>query len=270
MANIGLLSLVRSKSISPKDFEKRLWGLSTGQTRKVRGYTGTSKAPIRVFRARLFTTGDLPTEVEEYSYPSPSKCRVGRANFANASVFYACAGGPTTFVESRCEVGDVVVVSEFRCFTEMVVQEIGFADDGQPITEYEAIMRELFVAPGSEFYEYSSRVASHLIGADFIHGLTYPSIVSGSASQNLALKTSFADTALHFVNATAYRIKEITEPFKYEVDEVDFGTVNHGVVLWKGRKKTWRLTRQGQELRMVSSGWNWDAFDEDGVLVDPE
>lgn len=196
--------------------------------------------------------------------------QIGRVNFANAPVFYACAGGPTTFVETRCDVGDIVVVSEFRCTTEMVVQEIGFTDDGQSITEYEAIMYELFMAPGSEYYEYSSSIASHLMGADFIHGLTYPSIASGSSSQNLALKTSFVDTALHFVNATAYRIKAITEPFKYQVDEVDFGTVNQGVVSWKGRKKTWRLTRQGQELRMVSNGWNWDAFDEDDALVDPE
>lgn len=270
MKSAGLQSLIRSKSISPEDFEKRLWEMSTGQERKGRRYIGTSEAPIRIFRARPFSADHLPTEASEYSYPDRSKCRLGRANFANSPVFYACAGGPTTFVEARCDVGDIVVVSEFRCFTEMVVQEIGFSDHGQSITEYEAIMRELFVAQGSKYYDYSSSIASHLMSGDFIHGLMYPSIASGTFSQNLALKTSFADINLHFVNATAYRIKAITDLFKYVVDEIDFGTVNQGFVSWKGRKKTWLLTRQGQELRMVSSGWSWDAFDEHGVLVDPE
>jgi len=270
MKSAGLLSLIRSKSISPEDFEKRLWEMSTGQERKGRRYIGTPQEPIRIFRARPFNTDHLPTEAREYSYPSPSICRLGRANFANAPVFYACAGGPTTFVEARCDVGDVVVVSEYRCLTEMVVQEIGFSADGQSNTEYEAIMRELFVAPSHVYYEYSSCIATHLMSGNYIHGLTYPSIASGNMSQNLALKTSFVDIALHFVNATAYRVKAVTEPFKYEVDEVDFGTVNQGLVSWKGRKKTWQLTRQGQMLRMVSNGWSWDAFNEDGVLVDPE
>jgi hypothetical protein len=270
MTKIGLLDLARRKSISPEDFEKRLWELSNGQERKARRYTGISTTPIRVFRARLFTNDVLPAEAREFSYPEPSKCRIGRANSANAPVFYACAGGPTTFVESRCDVGDIIVVSEFRCYTEMVVQEIGFADDCQRLTEYEAIMRELFMARGSVYYDYSSRIASHLMGADFIHGLTYPSIASESSSQNLALKTSFVDAALDFAYSTAYRIKAINEPFKYDVDEVDFATVNQGVVSWKGRKKNWRLTRKGQKLKMVSSGWNWDAFDENGLLVDPE
>lgn len=270
MAKTQLLTLARSKSISPEDFEKKLWELSTEQERTARRYTGTSSEPIRVFRSRPFTTDALPTEAAEYSYPNPSICRMGRANVQNAPVFYASAGGPTTFVESRCAVGNIVVVSEFRCYAEMVVQEIGFAGNDQTATEYEILMHELFVAPGNEYHEYSSRIASHLMSGDFVHGITYPSVASGSRSQNLALKTSFVDTALHLVSTTAYKIKEITEPFRYEVDEIDFGTLDRGKVSWKGRKKKWSLTRKGQELRMVSNGWNWDAFDEHGNLVDPE
>jgi hypothetical protein len=214
-------------------------------------------------------TDVLPTEAMEFSYPR-SKCNKGRANVHNAPVFYASAGGPTTFVESRCESGNTVVVSEFRCYEELLVQEIGFTNVDQTATEYEIIMHELFAAPGSEYYEYSSRIASHLMSGKELHGITYPSLASNSSSQNFALKTSFVDRALHFINATAYKIKQITDPFKYEVDEIDFGTVEHGKISWKGRKKKWSLTHKGQTLQMVSTGWSWDAYDEGGRLVDPE
>ena len=140
MAKIQLLTLARSKSISPEDFEKKLWELSTGQERSARRYTGTSSEPIRVFRSRPFTADALPTEATEYSYPNPLICKSGRANVENVPVFYASAGGPTTFVESRCAAGNIVVVSEFRCYAEMVVQEIGLAGNDQAATEYEIIM----------------------------------------------------------------------------------------------------------------------------------
>jgi len=270
MCDVGLLALARNKSITPEDFEKKLWLLSTGETRKGRRYFGTIDKPIRVFRSRVFSKAVLPTDVMEYSYPSPSKCAQGRANQQNAPIFYASAGGPTTFVESRSDIGDIVVVSEFRCHQEMVVQEIGFADIDENATEYEIIMHELFISPGNEFYEYSSRIASHLINGGGIHGITYPSLASNSSSQNLALKTSFVDTTLKIVNMTAYKIKSLTDPFKYEVDEIDFGIVEDGKVSWKGRKKKWTLTRKGQQLQMISNGWSWEAHDEKGNLVDPE
>lgn len=162
------------------------------------------------------------------------------------------------------------MVSEFRCYSEMFVQEIGFEVSSGGHFDYEDLIHELFVNRGNELYDYSSLIAAHLLGGEEIHGLTYPSIESRNSSQNLALKTSFVDSHFQLINVTAYRIMDVHEQFIYAVEEFDFGLPSDGAVVWKGRKKNWKLTSQGDSLKMVSNGWSWDAFAEDGTLVDPE
>ena len=265
-----LLDQVLNGTISHDEFEKEIWILSTGVKRTGRSYNGTENNPIRIFRSRLFESEKLPIALNEYSYPPSEYCSIGRANENKVPVFYASAGGPTTFVESRCKVGDIIVVSEYRCHHKLVVQEIGFANNLNEASEYEQIIYEIFTYSGDKYYKYSSKLASHLMKGPELHGITYPSIISNNQSQNLALKADFADQFLTLINCTAYKIKNITDTFSYEVEQFNFGVNNHNSIIWKGRKKQWTIKENGAELQMKANGWQWDAYDINNKLVDPE
>jgi hypothetical protein len=79
------------------------------------------------------------------------------------------------------------------------------------------------------------------------------------------------DQRLRFVDATAYCVESIANDFKYEVKQLDFATPGSaGLLDWKGRQKQWKLRNQGDELQMVSNGWDWHAYTPAGVYVDPE
>lgn len=258
---IFLRNALKKKNISPDELSKRIWALSKGCHRNGSIY----KHPIRLFRSRIFKSLPLPSETREFSYPLTVKR--GRANSEDKPVFYASAGGPTTFVESRCAVDDIVVVSEFRTSGSLTVQVIGFDSDRPAELTYEGLIREIFTKEGEEFYPYSSVIAEHLMMGGEIQGLLYPSIVSQNNSQNFALKTSFVDNSLNFVNATAYRVSAIPDKHKYTVNEIDFGVCHEGSILWKGRKKQWEL--KDSEVRFVSTGWSYDSYTMQGDLIDP-
>jgi hypothetical protein len=123
---------------------------------------------------------------------------------------------------------------------------------------------------GRTIRAYSARVAHHLMSGP-ISGLLYPSIAAQNKSQNLAVKADFVDTGLRLINASFYHIKEIKDKHQYETEELDFAIPDSkGALEWKGRKKQWVLRKQGEELKMVSNGWTWDACSPDGSLVEPE
>lgn len=266
----ALLCAVKQKVISPDDFVKNLWKISNNNTRKGRRYRGTAEKPVRIYRATVFSEQTLPENIQRYSYPSELYATLGRANLPGKPVFYACVGAPTAFVESRCSVNDIVVISEFRVSSDVNLQEIGFKNSETPSSDYENLLNEIFTFPGNEFYLYSSCIASHLMTGTDIHGITYPSIISQNQSQNVALKTDCIDSMANFVNATAYKVTAVIDKFKYNVDEVNFGVKDGDGVCWKGRRKKWTIASPRSELKMVSNGWTWDAFDELGMLVDPE
>ncbi len=264
----ALWSEINAKKTDREAFLSELWNLSLGKVRNGRIYRGSSNSPIRLFRSRVFEKLPLPTEASAYSYP-PSNASLGRANSQGKPVFYCSAGGPTTFVEAKCEVGSIVAVAEFRIYCAMVVQEIAIQE--QSVTsEYERFLTEIFSRPGDTLYPYSSKIAEHLLQGKNINALLYPSIASNNQSQNLAIKTDFCDKNVRLANITAYEITSIQDKFKYDVNEIDFATVSQEDVCWKGRKKQWVLREKGQQFKMVSSGWNWDAYDENDCLVDPE
>lgn len=266
----NLLQQVINKTIPPDQFERNIWTLSKGIERKGRVYNGSELEPIRLFRSRVFESKELPTSQSEVSYPPIELCKLGRANENKSPIFYASAGGPTTFVESRCKVGDLIVISEYRGIDKLVVQEVGFQNSKSEKNEYEKIIHAIFTHPTHDYYEYSSKIASHLMRGDQLHGIIYPSIISGNQSENLALKTEYADNFLTLINCTAYRIKSIEDASKFNVEEVNFGVNNNGTIHWKGRKKQWTLKEKGLQLTMKANGWQWDAYDINQKLVDPE
>lgn len=264
-----LLDLALKRKITPEEFEKNLRTISTGIERKGRNYKGTKVDPIRIFRSRLFETQKLPVALKEYSYRENEFCKLGRANEQHKSIFYASAGGPTTFVETRCNVGDIIVVSEFRCYRDLLLQEIGLLETENKPSEFEEMLHEIFTHPDEQFYTYSSKIAKHLMNGKDLHGIIYPSIISNNQSHNLAIKPDFVDKFLSHINCTAYKINKIKTKFSYDVDEIDFGINEQNSIIWKGRKKRWTIKENGASLKMKSNGWQWDAFDINNRLVDP-
>lgn len=266
----NLLDRVLKGIISPDQFEKEIWTISTGVKRTGRGYNGSKEDPIRLFRSRVFNSTDLPNTLNEYSYPPAKFCNLGRANEKNIPVFYASAGGPTTFIESRCKIGDIIVLSEYRCTNKLIVQKVGFSNKLGEESEFERTIHEIFTHLGDKYYEYSSKIASHLMRGDQLHGITYPSIISRNQSQNLAIKIDYADEFLSLMHCTAYKINSIKNQFKYDVEEFNFGVNEENSINWKGRKKRWELKEQDAELKWWANGWQWEAYDVNNKLVDPE
>jgi len=256
----------RTGSISPEEFEKELWRLSKGHRREGRKYDAGS---IRIYRTRVWNTPERPRTVSEISYPPKHASRLNRANEEDEQVFYASAGLPPSFVESRLERGHNVVCGEWRNTAPMILQEVGLSEDQNP-GSIEGLYHNIFTSPDSGIYRFSARVAHHLMSGP-ISGLLYPSIAAHNNSHNLALKAAFVDTGLRLVNASFYHIKDVKDMHQYETDELDFAIPDStGILEWKGRKKQWVIRKAFGELKMVDTGWSWDAYSPDGSLVDPE
>ncbi|MES2767872.1 MAG: hypothetical protein V4596_01895 [Bdellovibrionota bacterium] len=269
MSSKDLLNEARKRQISPDEFLKRLWKLSTGQKRQAIRFLPTQTKPTRIFRSRIFNKGVLPVSVSELTYPPIDKATLGRANSPNKSIFYASAGGPTTFVESKCKVQDTLVLSEYRIYDPYILNPIGSKRVQTPMSDFEILLNEIFTFPGEYFYEYSSKVAEHLLGGEDINGLIYPSIAGQNESENIVLKPKFVDQFLKLINTTAYHITGIPQQHKYDVEEFDFGIPQEDKISWKKRRKNWSFKYKGQMLKMISNGWSWEAFDEKDMLVDP-
>jgi hypothetical protein len=273
-----LLRLAASNAISPEEFECQLWALAKGHQRIVRQYKSEE---VRIYRSTVWprirstnsATEELerPKSVADLSYPPKHVTRLNRANLAGEPVFYASAGLPPSFVECRVEKAQHFVCSEWRNTADLLLQPVGLSDDGVT-SDVERIYHEIFTSTDPAMYRYSARVARHLLGScSAVSGLIYPSIAAQNASQNVALTARFADTALQFVNASLYYVKDVTGPLQYEIEEIDFALPDpEGGLNWKGRKRQWVLRKQGDELKMVSIGWAWNAYDVAGALVDPE
>lgn len=274
-----LLRLAASSAISPEEFERQLWTLSKGHQRRGRQY---KSGDVRIYRStiwpRIPTTNsaandlERPKSVDDLSYPQKHVTPLNRANLAGEPVFYASAGLPPSLVECRAEKGQHFVCSEWRNTIDLRLQEVGLSATGGTSDDVERIYHEIFTSTDPAMYRFSARVARHLLGSgNPVSGLLYPSIAAQNASQNVALTIAFVDTGLRFVNASLYHLKSVPAPPQYEIEEIDFALPDHdGTLNWKGRRRQWVIRKQGDELRMVSTGWSWDAYDVAGALVDPE
>jgi hypothetical protein len=254
------------RSTSPEEFEKELWRLSKGHRRRGRVY---EVGKVRIYRTRAWHGPGRPKSVADISYPPKHASRLNRANEEGEQVFYASAGLPPSFVESRLEQGQNVVCGEWRNTAKMTLQEVGLSEDLDP-SGIEKLYHDIFTSPDPGVYKYSARVAHHLMSGP-ISGLLYPSIAAQNKSQNLAVKADFVDTGLRLINASFFHIKDVKDRHQYETEELDFAIPDSkGNLEWKGRKKQWVQRKQGEELKMVLNGWTWDAYSPDGNLVDPE
>lgn len=265
-----LLDQAKTRSIKHTLFLKYLWEISKGLQRTARGYEANQ---VRMFRIRKWDNNKpLPTQIENLWYPPLNRTVLQRASDVGEQVFYASAGMPTTLVEGRVTEGDYFIVSEWENTDLMVLPEVGFIDVKDITNNIENLYHELFTWKGEDMYIYSSKVGSHLMQGSELAGLIYPSIISGNKSENIVLKKQFIDDGkLRFINASYYFIKKKHDDMKYDADELNFATELEGRLLdWKDRKRQWQLRKKNQELKFVSNGWAWNAFDTNGNRVDPE
>jgi len=265
--SMELLHLANTNNISPEAFERELWSLSKGHKRQGRNYKGDE---VRIYRTRVWRASERPKSIAELSYPPQHATPLGRANLEGAPLFYASAGLPASFVECRLEKGEYVICSEWRNTTDMLLQEVGLSNN-ENVLDIEKIYHNIFTSTDAAMYKFSARIARHLLSGDPISGLIYPSIAAQNNSHNIALKTGFVDTGLQVVNASLYYLKNATSSFQYEIEEIDFALPKlDGSLNWKGRKRQWVIRESGGQLKMVSNGWSWNAFDPAGILVAPE
>jgi hypothetical protein len=261
------------KLSDPSEFKSLLWGLSKNQKREGRSYVYKSKNQklFRVYRACCFSsTNELPHSISRLSYnPSPEK--TGRCNRHDQSIFYSSAGLPTTFVETKNDivVGSIVVVSEWHATDNIVLQQL---IGSYTSSLYEELMKVIFTEVGDKYYSYSAEIFNHLVGADCIDGLIYPSIASQNNNENVAFKKAVIDQGkLVFWNAKAYRIKNIKDKNKWDVDEIDFALSDKsGNLTWSGEKGKMVIRQNGAEVKAVSNGWSLDFYDEDDNLLQLE
>jgi hypothetical protein len=262
-----LLQLAANSAIGPEEFERELWGQSKGHKRRGRKY---KSGEVRIYRTRVWHESERPKSIADLSYPPKHATPMGRANLEGEPIFYASAGLPASFVECRLEKGQYVICSEWRNTTDMLLQEVGLLAE-KNVSNIERIYHEIFTSTDPAMYKFSARIARHLLSGDPISGLIYPSIAAQNSSQNIALKTGFVDAGLRIVNVSLYYLKNATASFQYETEEIDFALPNHdGSLNWKGRRRQWVIRKNGDQLKMVSNGWSWNAYDMAGTLVDPE
>lgn len=259
-----LNNAIKNNKISPDVFLNELWKLSNGLNREARKFYPEK---LNIYRTRVFQEKILPKSIKDLSYPPLEKSILQRASGVGNQVFYASAGLPTTLAESRVKSGEYIIVSKWRNSGDLIFQNVGFTENKNGI---ENLYSEIFTHRNESMYVYSSKVADHLMGADFISGLIYPSIINNNKSENLAIKKDHVDKNLKFINATLYFVKSISDDSKYEVEALDFALpTDKGLLDWKGRTKKWDGL-PGCELKMISNGWDWEAFMPDGTYVDPQ
>lgn len=261
-----LESSAKEGTLEPEQLLNNLNRLSSGHRRPGLRITGQTRD---FFRTRTFNSDDkLPVATTDIAYPPQKSALLGRANRPEESIFYASIGMPTTLAESRAKKGDIIVSGRWKNIEELILQSVGFSGKNLGL---EGVYNGIFTSDNESMYKYSSIIAKHLMNGDQIHGISYPSIISGGRSQNVALKKSTVDTNMRLIYASAFRVKELYKNGSYRLEEIDFAIPDDsGKLIWTGRKHKWVLRKQGDELTVISNGWDWDAYLPDGTWVSPE
>lgn len=256
-----LETIFKNRSIPPSEFLAELWKTSEGHEREA---SIQPAGKLVLYRTRTFKEKSTPSYVHDLSYPPISKCKPNRANEQDEQVFYASAGLPTTLRESRVNTGEYIIVSKWRNTMEMILQTVGLTANP---TGLEKLYHDIFTDPDESIYPYSSQIAKHLMQGNPPYGLLYPSIINKNQSHNVVLPKQLVDERLEFRSASLYHVTNITDDSKFDITEIDSATkLDDGRLDWKGRRKQWTLPPGG---KMISNGWDWEAFLPDGTYVDP-
>ena len=201
---------------------------------------------LSLFRGRIIDK--KPSSIRELQAPLPEFVKVHqRCNRMGQPMFYCSASMNIPLHEIGIEVGDYVVLSEWKTTTDLIVNQVGYceevfkslgatrqlpdmtptdlkpADQGLEIaTEVMNFLSRTFtlkVADGEEDqYRTSIAIAEMLLAGDdlvqfrnakWIGGLQYPTLAMKANGENFALKLQFAYQNLAFIRAHYIRVVSI-------------------------------------------------------------
>ncbi len=259
-----ILKQVKDRSITAKSLKHKLDRSSAGHKRKGRKLNKGTE----FYRTRVFDDeSSLPGSVSDISFAPKEISKLGRANTPGNTVFYASVGMPTTLVESRVKPGQILVYGRWKTLDNLILQEVGFEDSK---VHLENIYHTIFTNPDESMYTYSSVVAEHLLKGGVIQGIIYPSIINKNKAPNVAIKPEYVDDNMRLLYGTALYIESMSKDSIYKTKEINFALPSEdGILVWKGRKRKW-VVADKEELKMVSNGWEWNAYKPDGSWASPE
>lgn len=261
-----LRDAIGRNSVSPEVLLSELWRVSTGHSRTARVY---EPEVLELYRARLFPDNTRPRHVNDISYPPKSLAAIGRANREGQQVFYASAGVPSTFIETRCSAGHFIVVGKWVNTDSLILPTVGLEPEENAL---EDLYRDLFRA-NALTYRYTSEVAHHLMNGQKIDGLLYPSVLASHEHHNVVLKRATVDAKMRLKYAILGTITEQVAEEKYKVETLDFAKpMNDGSLSWAGRPHHWILREAGESFTFECDGygWDWAVRDSNGNIREPE
>lgn len=247
-----------------------------------------------LYRARVI---GKPTHIRDVSYPPASLTPLGRVNREGAPVLYCSSAREGALFEVRPRSGETVVVVKWTTTEPMVVHQVGYSTNAlnqlksgrtpeswavfaeEPggaahaeITDFLAttFVRVIERDESAEFYKLSAAIAEMLFAQDMFHGLLYPTVALSANSDNLAVKPSFADQHLSFVEAEFLQIQKVSD-HAFEVLPLDLAQSldTDGSIAWRGRPKQLVIPPFGTLVLTAENG-RWVARDVNGQIVEPE
>jgi len=255
---------------------------------------------MRLFRARK--TALLLSSLAEIGAPPPAKVLSNqRCNRAGESLFYCSSARNAPFFEVHSQVGDHLVLSEWRTTARMTVNHIGYtrstferlrstrraptwgaatpvaplvSDSAHMIDEFFSSLFAVDVREGEE-HLYKATIAltekfipePTAVGAFCFDGLMYPTIPMNGNCENFALKSGFVERFLAFVKAEYLVVRQI-ESMQMKFDVLDYAnSVRDGKLEWKGRPGRWVLQKQDEQLQISVENGEWIARDSNGNVV---
>jgi hypothetical protein len=220
-------------------------------------------------------------------------------------MFYCSLQRNAPFFEVDSQVGDRLVLSEWKKTSHLLVNNVGYSkpnfkalasnrecpdwsggkdlkypdlrDQQRPITEFLADLFCMNVPDGREYlYKPTIAIAEKFVPADVRHGavtfdgLMYPTIPMAGNCENVALRPQFVDRGLAFVKAEYIVVRNV-QGTRLTFDVLDFANSvsPSGNLHWKGRPPQWQLSYQGEELTFAAEDGQWVARRPDGTIEDP-
>lgn len=219
--------------------------------------------PFKLYRVRAekgIGEEESISQVKTFSYPTPEKCELARANKKGCPVFYVADNPTTALKEAECKKGDVVFVSEWQVKNAEKARLFLFFDHPLPkqhpwekvrAKQEEQFHQSLADSPealkekwhqlhkayckaflGDE-YTLSSLIGHELLYADKkpdTNILVYPSCVDADQYCNLAIHPDFADKYLQMTGI--WKVKVTDENFNKQPDLFQSGKIEGTTISW--------------------------------------
>ncbi len=219
-------------------------------------------------------------------------------------MFYCSSARNAPFFEVDSQIGDRLVLSEWKTISHLLVNNIGYSrpnfkalgsnrecpdwsggkelksrlrDQQRSLTEFLGELFSTNVPDGQEYlYKPTIAITEKYVPADvrlgtvIFDGLLYPTIPMAGSCENFALRPQFVARGLAFVKAEYIVIRDVQGMrVTFDVLNVANAISASGDLHWKGRLPQWQLTCQGAELTFTAENGQWIARRPDGTIEDP-